>query len=196
VAIREINLIPPDITASRLVTRHLYLWAGCLVCSITLLFGLYAANAYLLTVRKHSLYVMKDIPVELAGKVEVMKGLQRDRERLDRQRSALAAIKSRSRPVSQVIFGLSEIMNDDTWLSGLLIETAEGPEKDTRLVLTGLSTSNEHLGDFINRLSADRSFKGVVLKFASESEREGAGQKAATSKDRIRFQIGCQVSRG
>lgn len=152
--------------------------------------------AYVIKVQLQSLTKNKDIAGQLVAKIEELKRLQGDQEKLNQQRSALAAIKSKSPPVSQAISKLSEIMNDETWLSQLVIDPGEEQGKEIRLVLTGFSMSNEHLGDFLNRLSVERPFKAVVLKFASESEKEEPGQKTTISKRKIKFQITCQIGKG
>jgi Tfp pilus assembly protein PilN len=167
-----------------------------LVLSIGLLFSLSLIHTYTLKVRRQSIATSNDIPGQLTAKIELLKGLQSDLEKLDQQRSALTAIRSRSQPVSQVIYKLSRNMNDETWLSQLTMDTDEGPEKEARLVLTGISTSNEYLGDFLKQLSQERAFKGVSLKFSSELEKEESGIKTPVTKSRIRFQIVCQVRRG
>ena len=195
-ALREINLIPPDVAASRLGRRHLCLWAGCLVLSIGFLFSLSLVHTYTLKVRRQSIAVLNDIPGQLNAKIELLKGLQNDLGKLDQQRSALTAIRSRSQPVSQVIYKLSRNMNDETWLSQLTMDTDEGPEREARLVLTGISISNEYLGEFLKQLSQEQAFKGVALKFASEFEKEESGPKTPGPKGRIRFQIACQARRG
>jgi Tfp pilus assembly protein PilN len=196
VALRDINLIPPDVVESRLGRRHLCLWAGCLVLSVGLLFSLSLIHTYTLKMRRQSIATLNDIPGQLITKSEVLKVLQSDLEKLDQQRSALTAIRSKSRPVSQVIYELSRNMNDETWLSQLTMDTDEGPERVARLVLTGISTSNEYLGEFLKQLSQERAFKGVALNFASEVEKEGSAPKTPVSKSRIRFQIAFQVGGG
>lgn len=175
------------------MVRHLSLWAACLVLSVAFVFGVYLVQAYVIKAQKQSLMKTKEIQGRLTAKIELQKRLQGDQDKLSQQRSALYAIKSKSLSASQVIAKLSEIMNEQTWLSQLSLEATEEREKETNLLLTGFSTSNEHLGDFLKRLSAERAFKGVVLKFASESD-VTPGQKIPTGK--IKFQIACQLSRG
>jgi Tfp pilus assembly protein PilN len=163
---------------------------------IGLLFSLSLIHTYALKARRQSIATSNDTPGQLTAKIELLKGLQSNLEKLDQQWSALTAISSRSQPVSQVIYKLSRDMNDETWLSQLTLDTDEGPEREARLVLTGISTSNEYLGEFLKQLSQERAFKGVALKFASEFEKEESGPKTPLSKSRIRFQIACQVRRG
>jgi Tfp pilus assembly protein PilN len=180
------------------------LWAICLVLAVDVVLALSPVQAYMLNAKQQTLSVMKAIPTQLASSIETLKGLQRDQEQLNQLRSALTAMRSKSPPASPILFKLSEIMNDETWLVHVSMETDEGQEKKqdkgqdkvTNLKLTGFSTSNEHLGDFLNRLAAERLFRMVVLKFATESESGEQGEKKGISRGKIRFEIACQIPRG
>jgi Tfp pilus assembly protein PilN len=168
----------------------------CLVLSLSILSGLHLIHRYAINTRLQFLTKNKNVAGQLTARIEEMKRLQGDQDRLNQQRSALAAIRLKNPPVSQVISKLSAIMNDETWLSQLVIDPGEENDKEIRLILIGFSMSNEHLGDFLNRLSLERSFKTVVLKYASESEGCEPGQKPSSGRSRIRFQIICQMGRG
>jgi Tfp pilus assembly protein PilN len=207
VALREINLIPPDIAAKRLMVRHLMCWAGCLVLAVGIISAARPVQRYMIEAKWQTLSAMKAIPTQLASRIEVLKGLQHDQEELNQLRSALTAIRSKNPPASPILLKLSEIMNDQTWLVQLSMDADEGQDKGqekgqetghergTNLKLMGFSTSNEHLGDFLNRLSAEQLFKAVALKSAGESAREEQGQKGAAVRGKIRFEITCQVRR-
>jgi Tfp pilus assembly protein PilN len=193
-ALREINLVPPDRAAKRLLARHLCFWAACMALFTGLVSVIYVAQTSMLRVQRRSLAQTKEIEQVLVARIQVQKRLQADQDRLNQEKSSLIAIRAGSRSAAQIIAKLSDHMNSETWLSQLSLEATGEPRGEARLLLTGLATSNEHLGDFLSRLSADRSFKGVTLKFANESEDEQHGQKAV--KGRVRFQIGCQSGRG
>jgi Tfp pilus assembly protein PilN len=165
-----------------------------LILSVAILSGLYAMHSFIIDLQMQSLKKNKDTAGRLAARNDELKRLQNDQEKLNQQQSALASIKSKNPPVTQIIYRLSAIMNDETWLSQLVIDPGEEQDKEARLILTGSSMSNERLGDFLSRLSAERSFKTVVLKFSSESEGDELSQKAASG--RIRFQIICQIGKG
>jgi Tfp pilus assembly protein PilN len=161
-----------------------------------ILSGLFVIHGYVIDLQMQTLKKNKDIGGRLAARNDELKRLQNDQEKLNQQKSALAAVKSKNPPVTQVISKLSAIMNDETWLSQLVIDPGEEQDKEARLILTGLSMSNERLGDFLNRLSTERPFKTVVLKYASESEGDEPGQKTTSGRSRIRFQIICQIGKG
>lgn len=196
-ALRDINLIPPDIVANRLMTRHLLFWGACVIASVVIVFGLYFGQTRIVRMEQRALTKMKDVHGQLAAKIDMQKRLQTDQDRLSQEKSAFYSIRTKSRPLSPVMATLSEIMNDNTWISQLTVESKDEKESEVRLLLSGFSTSNEHLADFLKRLSADRTFNAVVLKFAKEAECDQGGQKSTNSKSMkggIEFQIACQVA--
>ncbi len=195
-ALRDINLIPPDIVANRLTMRHLFFWGASMIVSVAVVFGLYFGQTRIIRMEQRSLTKMKDVQAQLAAKVDMQKRLQTDQDRLSQQRSAFYSIRTKSRPLSPVMATLSETMNEYTWISQLTVESKDEKETEVRLLLSGFSASNEHLADFLKRLSADRSFKAVVLKFANESESEQGNPKSVKGMKGIQFQIACQLSRG
>jgi hypothetical protein len=88
-------------------------------------------------------------------------------------------------------------MNEETWLRQLTIDQGKGHDEDeedvTRLKLMGLSFSNEELGNFVNRLSAEPMFKRVILKFAREMITALSRQNADESMRVVEFQIECHI---
>jgi len=194
VALRDVNLVPPDRAAKRLLASHLFFWAGCMALLTCLVSVIYLAQTYMLRVQSRSLLEMNEIERLFIARTDVQKRLQGDQDRLNQEKSSLVAIRAGSRSAAQIIAKLSDHMNADTWLSQLSLEATQEPRGEARLLLTGFATSNEHLGDFLSKLSIDPSFKGVTLKYANESEGEQQGQK--TAKGLVRFQIGCQSGGG
>jgi Tfp pilus assembly protein PilN len=190
VALREINLIPSEVMAARTMTRHLSFWAACLVAALGVVLGFYVVERYRINLERQWLMGMKNVPGQLTMAVDLQKRLQGHLDKLNQQKTMATAVKAKGVPVAPVIARLSQLMNDETWLTQLTMEAVEG-QKEMRLLLTGFSASNERLGDFLNRLAADGSFKAVVLQFAGESDKEAPGQKRV--QGRIRFNIGCQV---
>ncbi len=196
-ALRDVNLIPPDIVAHRLMVRHLFFWGACLIVAVVIVFGLYLGQARIIRMEQRSLAKMKDVQSQLAAKIDMQKRLQTDQDRLSQQTLTFSSIRTKSRPLSPVIAGLSEIMNEYTWISQLSLESKDEKETEVRLLLNGFSINNEHLADFLKRLSVDRAFNSVVLKFANEAEYEQGGQKSTKGvKGGVEFQIACQVNRG
>lgn len=196
-ALRDINLIPPDIVANRLLVRHLFFWGVCLIAALVIVFGLYFGQTRIIGMEQRSLAKMKGVQSRLAAKIDMQKRLQADQDRLSQQKSTFHSIRTKSQPISPVIARLSEIMNEYTWVYQLTVESKDEKETEVHLLLNGFSTRNEHLADFLKRLSGDRAFSSVVLRFANEAESEQGGQKSPKGiKGGIEFQIACQVNRG
>ncbi len=196
-ALREVNLIPPQNMERRQAARHLLLWSGCLTAALGLICCIYLVQAYALHAQKQRLNLTADIPLKLRGTREEIRRLQASQETLDRQKTVVDAITRKNRSYSLILSRLAGTMNENTWLSQLTIESGNDKESEIRLILNGSSTSNVYLGDFINRLSADSLFRAVILRFANEGGREqappGGTSRSATL---INFQIECSLQKG
>lgn len=181
-AIREINLVESGVLNRRYMRRHLMFWAGCLIAVLTLIGGVFLFQAHAVSVHKNSHGSLKQLYTNLELKINKIKRYQAELETLRRQQHALETIIS-NQPFYQILATLADIMNQDTWITQLALNMGAENRSGTQMKLTGFSTSNDHLGNFINRLSNDPLFAAVKLQFAKESE---TGQ--------IRFQINCDIT--
>jgi Tfp pilus assembly protein PilN len=113
---------------------------------------------------------------------------------LDRQQDVFKTIK-RNQPYSGVLFKLADIMNEDTWLTRLSVDSDMNTDKEgtENLTLTGFSFSNEKLGNFMSRLSSETLFKEVVLKYAKETHAAQSDPDRETNESLIQFQIECKM---
>jgi Tfp pilus assembly protein PilN len=195
-ALRDINLVPPQETERRRQRRHLLFWSGCLAGVLALITCVYFLQAYTLQDQKRRLHQMRDVPVYLTSRIEDMKRLQSEQEKLNQQRAAMNVLLQKDRPYSQVLWRLSAIMNADTWISQLSIDEGKGKDAEVRLTLTGFSHSNENLGDFLDRLATDAMFRSVVLKFAHEGEKDNLPRATKLPANVIQFQIECHLAKG
>jgi Tfp pilus assembly protein PilN len=195
-ALRDINLVPAPQLEKRRRIRHLLLWSGCLIGALMLIFCLYLLQVYTIQIQKRSLTQMGEVPLSLNSKVENIRRLQADQEKLNQQKAVMDTIMKKNQSYSLVLFKLSHIMNKNTWLSHLTIDGSKEKESEARLLLTGFSLSNENLGDFLNRLSQDTMFKTVVLKYANEGEKENTTPQMKRPANLIQFQIECSLSKG
>jgi Tfp pilus assembly protein PilN len=196
-ALRDINLVPAPELENRLLRRHLLFWSGWLVASVMLIACLYLVQVYTIQIQKRSLTQMGDINLSLNSKVENIQRLQADQEKLNQQKIVTDTITKKNQSYSLVLFKLSHIMNENTWLSQLIIDGSKEKESaDRRLLLTGFSLSNEYLGDFLNRLSKDPLFKNVALKYAREEEKENTKKQMNRPAHLIQFQIECGLAKG
>ncbi|MBI4633034.1 MAG: PilN domain-containing protein [Deltaproteobacteria bacterium] len=196
-ALRDINLIPPQNLEKRRMKRHLLLWSGCLLGALGLICCIYLLQAYTIHIQKQRLNLTADIPLKLHGALEEMKRLQANQEKLGQQKMVMGAILKKSQSYSLVLHRLADIMNENTWLSQLTIDGSNDKESEIRLILNGSSTSNVYLGDFLNRLSTDTLFRAVILKFANEGGGEQAWPvRAVRPAKLINFQIECSLQKG
>lgn len=195
-ALREINLIPGYILDRRHLLRHLGFWAGCMVISLFLICGFYYYQAKVVLAKERPMTTLKGIGTNLGTKLEEIKGVQDELERLDQQQIVLETI-TRNQSFSRVLYTLADIMNQETWLRQLTIDQGKGKDGDeevvTRLKLMGFSFSNEELGDFVNQLSVDPMFKKVTLKFARETITALSRQNINESIRVVEFQIECDI---
>jgi len=195
-ALRDINLVPAQDMEKRRLLRHLLFWSGCLIGALILISCLYLLQVYTIQIQKRSLAQRGDISLPLNSKMENIRLLQADQEKLNQQKAVMDTITNKHQSYSLVLFKLSHIMNENTWLSQLAIDGGKEKESAARLILSGYSLSNENLGDFINRLSQDTMFKTVVLKHAAEGAKGNTTNKMNRPANLIQFQIECSLSKG
>jgi len=194
-ALRDINLIPGDMLYQKQVVRHVYFWAGCLAMSLTVVFGIFLYQRHAIMAEKNTLTKLKAEQQQLAAKIEEIKQIQEELQKLAEKQAVLNDIAG-NQAYSQVLLKLAEIMNEHTWLKQLAIErdkeTEDREDERIKLKLTGFSHSNEDLGDFLIRLSSQPLFKGVVLNYAKEATQRHVKDRTMAAS-LIEFQIDCHV---
>ena len=153
---------------------------------VALMMGIYAYQARIFYAAKQDPSNGKNHSAVLTTAVtdETKKGQQELNIALQ-ERAHLVALTAAQRPCSSVMAKLAETINDQTWLQQLALDA--GRDRLARLKLAGSSVSHESLGDFIQRLSGDPMFRGVVLKSAQESEARISGGSL------VQFQIECDI---
>ncbi len=193
-ALREINLIPADILSTRYLRRHITFWALWLILLVPLLGSFFFYQTHFVLNKKRPMTNLKDVHALIGTKIEDINRIQAELERLDQQQSVLKTIK-RTRPYSSMLFKLSNIMNDDTWLTSIAIDSKSDKNEgeNDKLELTGFSFSNNKLGNFLSLLSNDDLFKDVVLKYSKESHNVQASPDSEANTSLIQFQIACKM---
>ncbi len=193
-ALREINLISSDILSSRYLRRHIIFWSLWLILSFSLLGSFFYYQTHFVLDKKHPMKNLEDVHALIGTKIEDINQIQAELERLDLQQSVHKTIK-RTRPYSSVLFKLSNIMNDDTWLTSLAIDSNSDKNKgeNDNLELTGFAFSNNKLGNFLSRLSSDDLFKDVVLKYSKEARNARTYPDSEANTSLIKFQIACKM---
>ena len=190
-ALREINLVPEDMLTKLHFRQHLYLWAACLTISLALIFGFHVYQTSIAMAQKHSFISLKDTDTDLASKIEEIKQMQEDLEKLNQKQAALEAVTGNI-PYSRILLKLSGMMNGQTWLTRLDMDGGRERGGVINLQLTGFSSHNEELGDFLNQLSSEPLFEAVLLKYAKEAKRAASG-KEDEEIEMINFQIDCRI---
>lgn len=185
-ALREINLIAPDILERRYLLRHLFLWCGAIGATVVLALAVYGYGTRILYAAKQDLPNGSNPKTVLTAMVSEISREQRELNLALRQRAQFGALVATQRSYSLAIAKLTEAMNRQTWLQQLVIDT--GKDRIAHLKLLGSSITQEDLGDFVQRLSVDPLFRGVVLKYSQESE------VRTTSGGPVQFQIECTIA--
>ena len=191
-ALREINLIPADIQNRRFLQRHLSFWTGCLVISLVLIFGFFFYQKLVVLAEKSAFGNLQDTHTHLGLRIQEIKRIQEELEKLDQQQSVRRTI-IRGPICSRVLWKLADIMNESTWLTLLSTDDNRKTEKGASLKLSGFSFSNEELGNFLNRLTAESMFKAVLLKYAQETILTQPDRNAGEAVKMVKFEIECEL---
>ncbi len=195
-AIREINLLPEDMLYSQRIVRHICFWAACLAVSLTFVMGIYLYEKRLISKENFTLMRLKADQKHLGEKIEEIRKIQIELESLAEKKDILKVITA-NQPYSEILQKLSEIMNEHTWLTQLVIDrdpnTKDRDDNKIKLKLRGVCHSNEDLGDFLIQLSTDPLFKGVALNFAKESKQRHVQGETRIAVNLIEFQIDAHV---
>jgi Tfp pilus assembly protein PilN len=194
-ALREVNLIPTEILSRRQVWRHLLFWSSCLLLALVLIGGSYFYQSHLVLSKKGSMLTLNDMQTHLGMRIEEIKRIKDELERLDQQQVVLETI-AKNHPYSKVLFKLVDIMNHYTWLTQLAIDGSKEKNGQIGLILTGLSFSNAELGNFVDRFSNEPLFDAVQLKYAKETKMKLSKQPDAAPLRLIQFGIECRINKG
>ena len=191
-ALRDINLIPPHIQSRVILNRHLAFWIGCLMISLSLILSFYLYQKHIVLAKKSAFGNLKDAHTHLGFRIQEIKQIQEEVERLDQQQAVLEDI-TRSPVCWRIVFRLAEIMNESTWLRTLTTDISRDKEKKAGLQLNGFSFSNEELGNFLIKLSSEPMFKDVLLKYARETTLDRTEKDVAGQIKVIEFEIECEL---
>jgi Tfp pilus assembly protein PilN len=191
-ALREINLTPSEILARREFLRHLGFWAGCLLISLSLIWGFYFLQDYTLLAKRRKVAELKKMHLNLGAKIDEIKVMRAELNSLRQEQSGLENITS-NKPYSRIFAELSDLINEHTWLTQLNIDSGLGEETTASLKLTGFSFSAEELGNFLDQLTADPLFKTVVLQQAREDETVQLSKNTHAPIRLIQFNIECSI---
>ena len=193
-ALRETNLIPPEILARRAFLRHLFFWAACTAISLSLIWGFYFYQTYLLQAKRRTLAELKQKHRDLGSKLNEIRRIQAELDRLRQEQAGLENI-TLGAPYSQIFAKLADIMNKATWLNQLTIDSGQEEESFIRLRLTGFSFSADELGNFLEQLTSEPMFKDVVLQQARENVNSQFTKDTDKTVRLMQFNIECKISK-
>jgi Tfp pilus assembly protein PilN len=187
-ALREVNLIPAGLLFRRGAVRHVCFWGVCLLVALGMIFGFLVYQKRAILARQPALQSLEEIQLHLGQRVSEINRIQAELQRLDQQRAVLDKI-TRNRSYCQVLWKLTDIFNDETWLTQLSIDRNPPENRAIRLGLTGLSFSNATLGNFINQISSEPMFNDVQLVYAKEGNRQISKTNSGNRLKLIQFEI-------
>lgn len=191
-AIREINLVPPEVLARRYMLRHLNLWAGCLTLSMLLVTGFYFQRSANIIDLKGTETALSEAGSNLSVRIDEIKQLQTELGTLSREQSILDVVGG-SQSYSRILLKLSLLLNEQTWLRSISAISDSARSDSIAVQIIGFSLSNDELGEFMNQLTFDPSFDEVVLKYSREGTIGGAQQEGDESQAVIQFLIECSA---
>lgn len=194
-ALREINLVPPEIVTRRFLFRHLNFWAGCLVVSLLLVAGFFVYQSRIALADTVPQKALGETTARLNAKIDEINRLKKEVEGIVRGQSIMDAISGKQ-SYSRILLRLSTILNAGTWLSQITVDTGPSQNSPLEMKLTGYSISNRVLGDFMNRLSFERTFNDVALRFSREGQVSDPNGKGDASMKVVLFLIECNISEG
>jgi len=187
-ALREVNLVPAGLITRRGLVRHLCFWGVCQFVSLSMIFGFFLYQTRAIRAQPPALQSLDEIQMHLGQRVSEIKRIRTELLRLNQQRVVLDKI-TKNRSYCQVLWKLSEIFNDEAWLTQLTIDRNPQENRAIRLGLTGLSFSNAILGNFINQISSDPMFTDVQLVYAKEGNRQISKTNSGKLLKLIQFEI-------
>ena len=194
-SLREINLVPSNILARRELLRHFSFWAGCLLILLAPIFGFYVYRAGATTVQNSTIANPDDINKHLFRQIDAVKRIQKELDLLNKQQADLQAIVRHS-DYSRILSKLADTINGYTWLKSLKIDSGSNPEDPTMLMVSGCATTNEALGNFLNRLDSNPLFENVVLKYATETLMKKSDVNDEKPEKQVEFEIVCSILYG
>ncbi len=133
-----------------------------------------------------------DINKHMSQQIDAVKRIQKELELLNNQQADLQAIVRHS-DYSSILSKLADTVNGYTWLKSLQIDSGSNPKDPTMLQIRGRATTNEALGNFLNRLGSNPLFENVVLKYATETLMEKSDVNDENPEKRVEFEIVCRI---
>ena len=135
---------------------------------------------------------LKKAHLNLGAKIDEIKLMRVELNTLSQKQSGLENI-TLNKPYSRMFAELSDIMNEQTWLTQLNVDSGLEEETTASLKLKGFSFSAEELGNFLDQLTSEPLFKTVVLRQAREYEAVQLSKNVHVPVRLIQFNIECNI---
>ncbi len=191
-ALREINLVPYDLLSRRHMLRHVKFWAGCLILSLSLIFGFRFFQNNVALAQKGISTTLKEVEIHLNKKIEGIQRIKAELDKLSQQQAAFEII-TKNPAYSEILYRLAGMMTGDIWLTRLSLTSEKTNRGNIKIGLSGYCTHNEEVGNLINDLSAESLFENPQLKFAKEVSAKNDSKNSGQSDKRIQFQIDFEI---
>jgi len=187
-ALREVNLVSARFVYRRRVVHRAVFWSACLFVALLAFAGFFVYQKRIIQAQQPVLQSLDEVQMLLAERKSALKQIRTELQRLNQQQAVLGHI-TKNRSYCQVLWKLSEIFNDETWLTQLTIDRLREKETIIRMNLTGLSFSNATLGNFMSQISGDPQFNDVRLVYAKEGSHRITKPGSGKPLKLIRFEI-------
>ena len=135
---------------------------------------------------------LKKMHLSLGAKIDEIKVMRAELNALRQKLSGLENI-TLNKPYSRIFAELSDLINEQTWLTQLNLDSGLAEETAAKLKLTGFSLSAEELGNFLDQLQSAPLFETVVLQQARENETVRLNNNTNAPMRLIQFNIECNI---
>jgi len=192
-ALREINLVDPDLQVRRYMHRHLVLWAGGLILIQAVIFGIFLYQDRIVLPQKRALPQLNHVQANLRTRIQAITQAQKELEQL-KDRHAMITTLTGSHPYTMILSRLIDSMGSAIWLTELELRSGSD-QSHPQMKIVGFTAANEELGDFLDHLAAEPMFETVILKYAGTAQNSASHIKGANETP-IQFEIEWGVSGG
>ena len=189
--LREINLIPEEILFRYKLKRRLYLWGLIFPAMILFVLGFHVYKMDAVLSQELPPSSLEGINISLISIIDQIGTVQEEIKKLDQHEDILKSISGRQ-AYSEIILRLINLVNRSTWLTRL--EIADDTGNGHTINIDGYSIHSDNLGDFVERLSNEKIFSSVLLRYARNASQPDENRKFLATPGLIQFQIECKTT--
>lgn len=190
-ALRQINMIPPDVLAKTVLFRHLWFWSKGFICVCLVFIAFYLGQTLFFLQQQKAHHSDAYMNTRTAGQIDTalqdIAKLKAQMQDLTLKTGLLAAMANRQ-SYHDILAVLADSFNDETCLDHLSVQRGSDMQTDKALVMVeGFSMAHNALGHFLASLSGSPRVQDVVLIDSKKNE---------PSQDQpfaIRFKLSCTI---